>query len=257
MDKQLTIQKEHDVAILNKGLPSEHELMVFNTISKQAADSKMYNHYGGQAGIMMTILAARELGIPPMLAINGGISNINGKLEISARLMNAMMRRAGIKISIKESTDERCTLIGQRGEGGDRAEVCYTINDAKLAGLIKSGGGWVKNPKDMCFARAISRLARQIAPDIIGGCYIEGEIKATESAPQFDIAEIEEMILPETNEKTLFDMFPESDHSILREYIQTVSMHFKWSEGETIKKFIAEKSIVDKFNAWKGKRKES
>ena len=253
--------QDNQLMQINRALPSEHEMMVFTTISKQAAESNFYKNYGGQPGIMMTILAARELVVPPMLALNGGIANIQGKLEISARLMNAMMRRAGIKISIKESTDELCTLVGTRGEGGDSATVSYSVAEAQKAGLVKPGGGWVKNPKDMCFASAISRLARQIAPDIIGGSYIEGEIKATEaevSVPTDIPMEItEDHVQNEENLQKLLNIFDKDERFLVMEYLKTVMDHFNWTQAEAVKKFLEEKSIIDKFNNWKNKRKVS
>jgi hypothetical protein len=232
-------------------------MYVFQTISKQAAESNMYKAYGGQPGIMMTILAARELGVPPMLALNGGIANIQGKLEISARLMNAMMRRAGIKIEIQESTDDKCIIVGTRSDG-DKATVEYTIEDAKKAGLVKPGGGWVKNPKDMCFARAISRLARQIAPDVIGGCYVEGEIRARDSEiPERvvieDILETQEKL--NENKDLLLNQFDKEDQFLVLEYIKVVMKHFDWTESHTVKVFLEEKNLLDKFTAWKSKRK--
>ncbi len=241
-----------------RSLPSEHEMMVFTTISKQAAESNFYKNFGGQPGIMMTILAARELGVPPMLALNGGIANIQGKLEISARLMNAMMRRAGIKIAIQKSSDDECVLVGSRSDSGDTVTVSYTVAEAQKAGLVKPGGGWVKNPKDMCFARAISRLARQIAPDIIGGCYVEGEIKATEAeimVPTDVPLEIpENPMQDEENLQSLLDMFDRLDHFLVMEYIKVVMEHFKWKQPECVKKFLEEKAIIEKFTAWKNKR---
>lgn len=258
MESRDIVLHEPLTAPINKALPSEHEMMVFTTISKQAAESNFYKSLGGQPGIMMTLLAARELGVPPMLALNGGIANIQGKLEISARLMNALMRRAGIKISIKESNDELCTLVGTRGDTGDTATVTYSVAEAQKAGLVKVGGGWMKNPKDMCFARAISRLARQIAPDIIGGCYIEGEIKASD---------VEVPVLPEIPQEIedqnqdpeklikLLDIFDKEDRFLVMEYIQVVMKHFNWTQAQVVNKFLEEKSIVDKFNSWKSKRK--
>lgn len=254
MDNHIAIQNHNDfqVSSINRSLPTEHEMMVFKTISKQASESNMYKNYGGESGIMMTILAARELGIPPMLALNGGISNIQGKLEISARLMHGMMRRAGVKIIIKESTDAGCILTGIRSDTGDTATVSYSVADAQKAGLIKIGGGWIKNPKDMCFARAISRLARQIAPDIIGGCYIEGEIRANDA--EAIIATEIFVDYDQENLEKLIKMFDKDDVHLIMQYIQVVMKHFNWSQSECVLKFLEEKGIVEKFNAWKSKR---
>jgi hypothetical protein len=261
MENQIAVKETQELSVnaLKTALPTEHEMQVFTTIAKQAAESKMYRNYGDQAGIMMTILAARELGIPPMLALNGGIANIQGKLEISARLMNALMRRAGIKIVIRESTDEKCTLTGSRSDSQDLATVSYTIQDAQRAGLVKSGGGWTKFPKDMCFARAISRLARQIAPDIIGGCYVEGEIRQLINEEAYvEVAPIPPVIcVYEDQISELLGKIKASDHSEFMEYFDTVKNHFDWTKEETVKKFLGEKDIVQKYESWKNKRKKN
>jgi hypothetical protein len=228
-------------------IPSEHEMMVFHTMAEQAVESKMYKGIGDKAGVMMIMLAARELGLPPMQSLNGGINIIQGKVELSARMMNALMRRAGITIEVKESTDERCTLVGHRGLP---TTVSYTLEDARKAGLIKAGGGWVKNPKDMCFARAISRLARQIAPDLIGGCYVEGEIGG-EIIPQTEDVKP----LYTSSYEDLQKVIPEADHELFREYFEICKKHFEWSHDETVMKFINEPKLIEKFESWKAKRK--
>ena len=158
-----------------KLVPAQHEMQVFYTMAEAAVESKFYKHLGDKSAVMMIMLAARELNIPPMMALNKGIQNIQGNLEISARLMNALMRRSGISIQTIESTALKCTLKGTR-PNGDTETVSYSVADAQVAGLVKAGGGWTKNPTDMCYSRAISRLARRLAPDVIGGCYVEGEI---------------------------------------------------------------------------------
>lgn len=228
-------------------IPSEHEMMVFHTMAEQAVESKMYKGIGDKAGVMMIMLAARELGLPPMQSLNGGINIIQGKVELSARMMNALMRKAGIGIEVKESTDEKCTIVGHRGHP---IAVSYTIEDARKAGLIKAGGGWTKNPKDMLFARAISRLARQIAPDIIGGCYVEGEISGEVTVVESDV---KPLYTPSFDE--LLKVVKPEDHDLFREYFEVCRKHFEWSHDEAVMKFINEPKLVEKFESWKSKRK--
>lgn len=237
--------------------PSEHEMMVYHTMAKQAVESKMYKGIGEQAGVMMIMLAARELGIPAMQALNGGLNIIQGKVEISARMMSALIRKAGHKIAITENTDNICTLLGTRCDTGETLSVSFTVADAQKAGLIKPNGGWTKFPKDMCFARALSRLARQLFSDVIGIGYVEGEIKATEA----------EVILPEEiqpleydpqeehqNLEALLEKFDKKEHSLVLEYIKVVKDHFEWSQANCVKKFLEEKDLIEKFNKWKSKR---
>jgi hypothetical protein len=101
----------------------------------------MYRNVGKEAGIMMIMLAAREYGIGPAQALNGGLHIIEGKVELSARVMSALIRRAKHQLKIVESTSTRCTIAGKRSDTGETHTVTYTIEDAQLAGLIKDKGG--------------------------------------------------------------------------------------------------------------------
>ncbi len=241
------------------GLPSEHEMIVYHTMAETAVSSKMYKGVGEKAGVMMIMLAARELGIPCMQALNGGLNIIQGKVEISARMMNALIRKAGHQISVKEISDEICTLVGKRCDTGEIQSSSFSVEDAKRAGLVKPGGGWTKFPSDMCFARALSRLARQLFSDVIGIGYVEGEIRPTEMEP----VPYEEALtdpFPKSTQseqdklQKLLDMFDNEDKFLVMEYIGVVMKHFNWGQPQTVDKFLEEKSLVDKFNAWKSKR---
>lgn len=236
-------------------------MTVYHAMAEDAANSKLYKNVGDKSAIVMNMLAARELGIPPVLALNGGIRNINGNIEISARMMNALMRRAGIRIKIKESTDAICVVSGTRPDG-DTATCSYSYKEAQSAGLIKTGGGWTKNPKDMCFARAISRLARQLAPDIIGGCYIEGEISQQpvgncekeelliEKDIPDDCVTIEVEDAPKLDD--IFLALPGEDRDSIQIYVGVVGAHFGWSTEQTVGALLKDKpNLKTKYEAWK------
>lgn len=249
------------VARSNFGAPSKHEMMTFQIMAKAAVDSKMYRGIGEQAGVMMIMLSARELGIPPMQALNGGINIINGKAEISARMMSALIRKAGHEIKVVENTDTSCTLLGKRADTGETLEASFTVAEAQKAGLVKPNSGWVKWPKDMCFARALSRLSRQLFSDVIGIGYVEGEISASEAEiiipddiPKVDEVKPEEF---ETNLKKLFEMYDREDQHLLIEYMQVVMKHFGWTKDVCLNKFLADPQLNDKFTRWKNKRNPS
>lgn len=171
------------IALANT-VPTETELKSYKIIAEVAASNQHWRKLGGngsQESIVATILSvmllARELGISPMQAISGGINNIQGKFEISARIMNQLIRKHGHKLTIKMMTNEMCIIWGKRKDTGEEMEVEYHIQEAMRSGLIKEGSAWKKVPSDMLFARAISRIARRLFPDCIGGCYIEGELQ--------------------------------------------------------------------------------
>ena len=248
-------------------IPSDHEMAVFHTMAEQAVSSKMYKGIGEKAGVMMIMLSARELGIPCMQALNGGLNIIQGKVEISARMMSALIRRAGHQIKKKENTDTVCVLIGHRGDTGEEEEVSFSLEEARRAGLIKIGGGWTKWPKDLLFARALSRLARQLFSDVIGIGYVEGEIAQSSDQKQPEIEEgnntqvVEHQeVMYESNHKKLDEFlsaFSSEDHDLAIEYLSLVQNHFSWTDIEAIDEIMKdEKRWMSKFNTWKSKKLE-
>lgn len=182
---------------LSKFIPADNEFAVISNIAKHAQSSGLYGGVGGESKILMILLAARELGIPPMQALNGGIWNIQGKIEVSARLMSTMVRRAGHSIKIKECNNMICILEGKRCDNGDSFTSEFSWDDAGKAGLT-GRDVWKKYTQDMLYARAFSRLARRLFSDVIGTAYVEGEITdkpnfKPEKAPEMELVETEEI----------------------------------------------------------------
>ena len=255
-------------AVANRSqMPSEHEMMVFHTMAEQAVSSKMYKGIGEKAGVMMIMLSARELGIPPMQALNGGINIIQGKVEISARMMSALIRKAGHQLIVKECTATHCVLVGKRCDTGEVQSSSFSVAEAQLAGLVKPGGGWIKWPKDMCFARALSRIARQLFSDVIGIGYVEGEIS---NAVEIKSAEAEtiiaedfvpqQVLIEDESEfiQKFLNLFDKEDKHHAMEYLKVVQKHFDWTAIQTIKELLKdEKKLFDKFNAWRNKIKKA
>lgn len=161
---------------MNQLVPQQSDLSALQFIARTATSSGLYSNSGNEQKILMILLAAQELGIKPMTALNGGIWNIQGKIEISARLMNSMIRKAGHSITIKEINNKICILEGKRADNGDTCTSQFTIEEATKAGLA-SRDVWKKYTEDMLYARAMSRLARRLFSDVIGTAYVEGEIK--------------------------------------------------------------------------------
>lgn len=260
---------ENAVAIRpsNGTIPNEHEMMVFHTMAEQAVSSKMYKGIGEKAGVMMIMLSARELGIPPMQALNGGINIIQGKVEISARMMSALIRKAGHQITVKECTPTHCLLIGKRCDTMETQTSSFSLAEAQQAGLVKPGGSWAKWPKDMCFARALSRLARQLFSDVIGIGYVEGEISQadikTVECDQIVSEGLVENEVPEEQSEEEFltrylEVFDEADRAVAKEYLDVVKKHFSWETIAAIKALTEdEKKLLEKFNSWKNKHKKT
>lgn len=250
--KEIKLSQNQIVAI-SSSTPSEHEMMVFKTMSKAAQQSKFYKQYN-ESDIMMIMLSAREFGISPCQALNGGLNIINGKVEISARMMNALIRRAGHDINIIEISPKHCIIQGKRSDTQKQLTTSFTIDEAIKAGLVRQGGGWTKWPMDMCFARALSRLARQLFSDVIGIGYVEGEIQETNVKPDCSEEDFkgEEIIIENqfTMEKIL-EMFPVEDHEKVKEYVKKIKLTFNFTDSQCIQKCIENENLIVNFNKWK------
>ena len=220
-------------------VPTPQELDSYKIMATVAASNPHWKKIGGggsEASIVATILSvmlmARELGLKPLTAISGGINNILGKFEISARTMNMLIRSHGHRIQVLARDNNICTIFAKRKDTGEEMQVSYHIDEARLAGLVKPGGGWTKNPTDMLFARAISRLARSMFPDCIGGCYVEGELQESIQGkvydepldmPEIEMKPTEEIVYesPKIEFDIPSDIYPNSVNKFLEESAKT------------------------------------
>jgi len=114
-------------------------------------------------------LKGRELGIPPMQAFSH-IHIVDGKPTMSAEMMLALIYKnaAGAVVNYVESTDKKCAIEARR-HGHNAAIFTYTIEEAKLAGLLNKKN-WQSYPAAMLRARAVAIVARAVFPDAIQGC---------------------------------------------------------------------------------------
>lgn len=129
-------------------------------------------HYAvlGEEGIVAILTAASALKMDPFYALNQGLYYTNGRVGMYALEMNARIREAGHSIKKDPKSDHTmCILHGRRGDNGDEWTVKFSIDDAKRAWIYKDKSPWTKYPEDMLFYRALSRLAKQLFPDVIRG----------------------------------------------------------------------------------------
>lgn len=221
--------------------PTNDELNLYKTMAIAAASNPQWRKVAGDdnkdrpmtpeqviGGIFSVMLLAREIGIPPMQAVAWGIYNVRGKLEISARGMNQLIRQRGHTLKIKVATNEYCQIWAKRKDTGEEWTESFTFEEARIAGLTapsKTGkpGAWQTATKDMLFARCLSRLARRLFADCIGGFYIEGELRETvlkETVDSIDVSvmqEIEQAPEPEVILSLPEDVDPEEVAEFINE----------------------------------------
>lgn len=124
------------------------------------------------------MLKGRELGLPMMQTMTE-VYVIKGKVVLSASAMVGlcMSRGAAEYFSCIESSAHAATYETQRkGDPTGPKRISFTIDDARAAGLA-SNDNYKKHPADMLRARASSKLARQVYPDVLAGCYTPDEIQ--------------------------------------------------------------------------------
>lgn len=151
----------------------KQELDYYKGLVAIASKSSAYKDMPPET-MLNVMLTAKDLGISPMKAINGGFYIVNGKISMSTALMADRIRKEGHSIKITEWTKDKCVIIGKRRDNEDSVKVEFTVEDAQLAGLLNSPT-WKKFPKAMLYNRAMSMLARVLFPDVVGNAYSEDE----------------------------------------------------------------------------------
>lgn len=102
---------------------------------------------GKPQDILVVALAARELGIPPIVALNK-MHVIDGTPGLSAEVMAGLVQREGHELWLEHS-DEKAAVVAAKRRGQERVhQQEFTIHDAETAGLLDIWyERWV--PKDM------------------------------------------------------------------------------------------------------------
>lgn len=147
----------------------------------------------GMAGICAVIQMARALNVDEIMALNGGLFPVDGKVEMDGRMMMMMIRQAGHSVTKDpSSTEDNIILKGRRADNGDTWSESFGTEDAKRAGLINKQI-YQKYGKTMFVWRALSALARFLFADVIKGTYVRGEIDEDLKLDQMTPEQYEDM----------------------------------------------------------------
>lgn len=145
-------------------------------------------HFKRPQEVLAAILYGQELGFAPMQALQA-IHVINGKPSLDTNAMKALIIQNGGRFETVKWTDTECTLRGVRGEW--KEEFSYTMKDATQAQLNKKDN-WLKMPKDMLYARVISRIARNMFGDVTKGFYTKEEMQDSASEEPKNVTPIKQ-----------------------------------------------------------------
>ncbi len=141
------------------------------TLSNHAFQARLFNGFGSPQAVLMVLLAGREFGMPAMTALRA-FHIVEGRPTLAADAIRALILRSGKLAYFRctERTAERATFVAKRGDDPE-ISLTYTIEEARTAGLVRPNSAWTKSSADMLVARASSKLARLIAPDLVHGLY--------------------------------------------------------------------------------------
>ena len=157
--------------------PQGQDLIAAMQLCKEIAHAPFYQKLG-PGGVLAIYMTARELGIPFMFALNGGLHNINGKVTTAATTMATMIINAGHEYEVLENTDTICRIRFKRNDrpyGNSTYEHSFTIDDAKKAKLLGKDN-WQMYIKAMLFNRCMSAGSKIFLPDVMMNVYCFGEI---------------------------------------------------------------------------------
>lgn len=263
----------------NQFMPSMQELEQLTNLCRSLGTCPFYAKLG-PAGVLAIWLTARELKLPPMMCLNGGLHCIEGKVTLSAQLMNMMIVNAGHKVTVIYLNSKGCRLKFTRCDRrGPDADFEYEFNeeDAKRAGYFGRPGpqgtwerkpkdNWVSHPRDMYYSRALSGGSRKHMPDVLMQCYVMGELEDVEAeivsgaAPKNDVGTPPAIDTPEPpkidhvpNEtiemfKVKYGIGNDNDHD---RYINALSEKCKKSKEDMIVCAVMnEKGFLDAFDKW-------
>jgi len=172
-------------------LPAPDYRLTYEIAERIAGSTNLPSHGRSAADAIVLMLSGQELGIPPMQALRS-LHLVEGRVELSATLMlGLMVSRMRCRFRWVESTDQQAILELER-PGQPLHQQCYSWAMATRAGLTKRQN-WVRHPEAMLRARCISAAARSYCPEILSGCYVEGELSEARQLPaqQLEPAELQ------------------------------------------------------------------
>lgn len=115
------------------------------------------------------MVKAHALGLPEECAWDFLYENpYNKKIELATTAKVALIAKAGGVIKTKEYTGEKVSIECFRPNWGTET-FTFTIADAQKAGLTQRNQNYSKYPAEMLWARAVSRAASRMFPDVILG----------------------------------------------------------------------------------------
>jgi hypothetical protein len=158
-------------------------------IAQALAASGMFKDIVQAEQAFAKMIVGRDMGLTPAQAMTG-LHIVEGHVQAHYAMLGTFVKRNGFDYRIREATNDSATIEfferrdPQTGERESLGMSTFTQQDAAIAGLDKPRGrhgepsNFVKYPRNMLLARAMSNGVKWFVPDALGGIpvYYEGEI---------------------------------------------------------------------------------
>lgn len=146
----------------------------------------------GRYNALLMMLVGKDRGLTPLQALSGGLHIIEGKVEIGAHAMVALVLKSGAAEYIKPvmalCNDTQAVYRTRRRDWppNEFEDFVFTIDDAARMLLLdkgktewaKANNNWRRMPKTMLMRRAASGCCREFYSDVVLGLYDHGELGA-------------------------------------------------------------------------------
>lgn len=166
------------------------EIAELYTWGKMMRRSGFFKDVQSEAAAAVKILMGRALGFD-MISSMTGLHIVEGRPTLGANLMAHAVKRSGkYTYRVIEHDDEHCLVEFSEKVPETGWQVIgtseFTMRDAERAGLVKPNSNWVKWPRNMTFARALSNGVRWHCPDVFDGTAV---YTPEELRPEMEITE--------------------------------------------------------------------
>jgi len=153
-------------------------------MAKAVTESGLFGLKNQNQAFTLMLIAEAE-GIPAIKAVQM-YSIINGMPSLKSTEVQARFQKSGGKIQWIETTEKKAVCKMSHPDGGEYTSE-FSIEMAKQMGL-SSKDNWVKMPKQMLMARAITSGVRALYPSCLNNMYAYEEAI---DMPKEDIIETE------------------------------------------------------------------
>ncbi len=137
-------------------------------------------------------ITLHQLGVPPTIPNMNLAYVVKGRVEFEVRLWTALAARAGHEVWV-DADHEGATAYLRRSDSGRTFSVTFTWDDAVRAGLnltrtkegkIVDSETYKKFPTDMLAWRALGRVVKRYAPEVIAGLADAGDTPVARPRPR-------------------------------------------------------------------------